>query len=213
MRCTAFVRNESLVLCIEDVPSGDMEETVKAAFFQKEDGKYVKKYPSNVQECAMIQRNFPLLAKDMFTGEKYNWEKALTKFAGICDQSGIRWYVTGSSCEAVRGMPLKPHDIDVYIHTEDFYSVRDIFSDCVIEPFSDLGNTWAVRYFGRLCIEGVMVDIAADDFANESNHKYDIVKWNGYDLLIEPFEARYKTEVQRQRPDRIEMIEKYMGGR
>lgn len=35
MKCTAFIKNESLVLCIEDVPSGNIEEAVKAAFFQK----------------------------------------------------------------------------------------------------------------------------------------------------------------------------------
>lgn len=210
MKCTTYICDGNLVLCVEDIPSSTIEETVKAAYFQKEDGKYVKKYPSNIQECSLIQKNFPLLAKGMFTGEKYNWENALIIFANICRENSIRWYITGSCCEAVRGMPLKPHDIDVYIHTDDFYFVRDVFPNCVIEPFLDLGDTWAVRYFGRLCIEGVMFDIAADESANESNHIYDTLKWNGYDLLIEPLNLRYEIEKQRRRQERIDMIEKYI---
>ena len=61
MKCTTYIENENLVLCVEEIASNTVEETVKAAFFHKEDEKYVKKYPSNVPECSLIQNNFPAI--------------------------------------------------------------------------------------------------------------------------------------------------------
>lgn len=45
---------------------------------------------------------------------------------------------------------------------------------------------------------------------NLENHNYDKVKWNGYDLYIENFKARYQLELKRNRDDRIKVMQTYM---
>ncbi len=84
------------------------------------------------------------------------------------------------------------------------------FRDYLIEPFVDNKGTWIVRYFGRLCIDGVMIDVVADDSRDEENHSYTSVQWNGYTLKVEPIQERYKIEIQRGRKDRIKAIEEYL---
>ena len=109
-------------------------------------------------------------------------------------------------------MEIRPHDIDIFVHTKDFYKVKDLTRDYVIEPLGDNKGNWLVRYFGKLCIDGAPVDIAADEKLNiESNPQlYEKVSWNGYDIFITPLKQRYAVEIQRNRKDRIKAIEAYM---
>jgi len=74
----------------------------------------------------------------------------------------------------------------------------------------DNKGTWLVRYFGRLCLSGVLFDIVADDKMNLENHQYDKATWNNYDLYIENLQARYQLELKRGRENRIKAIETYM---
>jgi len=79
-----------------------------------------------------------------------------------------------------------------------------------MEPFQDLGNSWVVRYFGRLCIEGMQIDLAADEKANLDNHVYDSINWNGIQIFLEPVELRLEIEKTRNRKERIDMILDYI---
>lgn len=139
-----------------------------------------------------------------------DWKNALLTFAKRSRENKIKWYVTGSVSEAVFGVDVKPHDIDIVTHERDFFKVKDLFSDFVVEPFVDNKGTWVVRYFGRLCIDGVMIDVVADEKRNEENYFYEPVEWNGYTLKVEPLQVRYEIELQRDRKDRFVAIKKYM---
>ena len=121
---------------------------------------------------------------------------------------GIEWYIIGSVSEAALGVDIKPHDMDIVVHTKDFYKVKDLFREYVIEPFGDNKGTWLVRYFGKLYIDGASVDIVADEKMNFENHVK--VSWNGYDIFILPLKIRYEIEIQRDRKDRIKAIEEFM---
>jgi hypothetical protein len=76
----------------------------------------------------------------------------------------------------------------------------------------DNKGNWLVRYFGKLCIGGASVDIAADDKLNIENslEHYEKISWKGYDVYITPLYKRYAVEKQRDRKDRIKAIEEYM---
>jgi len=144
----------------------------------------------------------------MFQGV-FAWESTLLSLAKKFSENGVEWYLFGSSCEIVRGIDVKPNDIDIIVHTKDFYKVKDIFPDNIVEPFVDNKDTWLVRYFGRLCVGGAIVDIVASEKMNSENHRYDKVIWNGFDLHIQPFQTRYAIETKRNRADRLKMMEEY----
>jgi len=158
-----------------------------------------------------IKNNFARLGQSWLEGV-FDWENVLQLLAQIFTESKIEWYIIGSVSEAVLGVDVKPHDIDIIIHTRDFYKVKDVLSEYIVEPFVDNKGTWLVRYFGKLCIDGASIDIAADDKMNIENnlHQYEKVSWNGYDVFIEPLHNRFEVEVNRNRTDRIKAFNVYM---
>ncbi|MGI6206767.1 MAG: hypothetical protein ACOYEW_01025 [Anaerolineae bacterium] len=215
MKCYCYETETEFVLCVEGA-EGAAEENVREAWFQKVGTRYIKPYPKGMpddgfeaEDRELISRNFPRLGPAMFEGGS-DWRDALLQFAQTCSRHGIEWYLFGSASEAVRGVNVRPQDIDIIVHTRDFFRVKRLFLDSTIEPFVDNKGTWLVRYFGRLCLGGFMVDVAADEKMNRENHQYDEALWNGYRLLLEPLQARYQTELQRNRQDRIRAIEAYM---
>lgn len=208
MKCYCYEEKGSFVFCVEEYLP-EHEETLASAWFKKEGNHYTKKYPVDLEDKILLSENFSRLGESMFanTGD---WEDALTIFASICDLNNIAWYITGSVSEAILGVNVSPHDIDIISSCDDFYKIKDLFSEYVVEPFVDNGGEWVVRYFGRLCISGVMIDVAADIAREEQNHKYEVVSWKSFIMKIEPIEERYNIEIQRNRTERILAIETYI---
>lgn len=207
MKCYCYENESEFVFCVENADD-KLGKIIEAAWYDKVGNKYFKKYPNTINDKKLLINNFSRLGESMFSGNG-DWKKALSKFAEKCYEQNIDWYITGSVSESVMGVDISPHDIDIVSHVKDFFKIKDIFSDYLIEPFVDNGGTWIVRYFGRLCIDGVMIDIVADDNRNEENHPYESVQWNGYIVKAEPIQERYKIEIQRNRKDRIKAFEEY----
>ena len=218
MKCYCYEINDNFILCVEGA-GGEHEETILHAWFEKSDNKFIKTYPmergvdklwyKNTEEKERIKNNFARLGSSMFEGI-FDCESVLLALAQKFSENGVEWYLFGSSCEFVRGIDIKPNDIDIIVHTRDFYKVKDIFPNNIVEPFVDNNNTWLVRYFGRLCVGGAIVDIAASEKMNFENHHYDKVTWNGFDLYAQPFQTRYSIETKRSRVDRLKAMEAYM---
>lgn len=202
MRCSTFHEDDAFVLCVEDFEPS-LVSTLESAYFQREGERFVKRYPATVEDVDVIASNFPRLAPGMFTGEHADWKEALETFANRCMKEGIEWYATGSVCDALRGVAITPHDLDLVTHTRDFWRARDVFRPEIVEPFVDNGGTWAVQYFGRICLANVQVDVVADPSRNGDLHRYVELEWRGHRIKVEPFDVRYQTEVQRGRHDRV----------
>ncbi|HEV2066220.1 MAG TPA: hypothetical protein VGR08_05245 [Thermomicrobiales bacterium] len=209
MRCHAFRENDAFILCAEDVPPA-LTSVVEGAYFQQEGDRFVKRFSSSVEDQDQVARNFPRLAPAMFAGQDADWEAALMTFADCCADAGIEWYVTGSACDAVRGVPITPHDLDLVIHTGDFWRARDAFRPEMVEPFVDNSGTWVVRYFGRICLANVQVDVVADPSRDADAHHYETVEWHGSRIKVEPFEVRHRTEIERGRHDRIAAFDAFL---
>ena len=215
MKCYCYETEMQLVLCVEEVDP-KYEKNLLSAWFEKNDFGFTKTYPMTDKENGVskddinnVKNNFARLGQSMFIGN-LDWKKTLPFIANKFLDNKIEWYILGSVGDAVRGLNIVPHDMDIIIHTKDFYKVKDLFSDYVVEPFVDNKGTWLVRYFGRLCMGGAYIDIVADEKLNLENHNYDVVSWNGFNLFLELFENRYQMELQRNRPERIKAMEEYM---
>lgn len=207
MRCYCVANEENFDFYVEGVTEHEVAN-IEAAWFQRDGERYVKRYPSWIEDQETLARNFALLGPSMF--KKIGlWEDSLEIFAQICEAEGIRWAITGSISEAVQGVDVDPHDLDIVVHTEDFFKVKEIFIDHMVEPFIDNGGTWVVRYFGRICLRGMMLDIVADDNRNMEGHTYNKVNWREYNLLVEPLLDRFIIELHRKRYERIAAFELY----
>ena len=218
MECYCCETETGFCLHVKDVEDARLEDAIRHAWFEKTANGFIKVYPmkdmdNGVTELdkEIVSENFARLGRSMFEGMlNCNWEEALLTFAKKCKDNDIEWNVFGSISEKIIGVDVKPHDIDIFVHTKDFFKVKDIFRDYVVEPFVDNKGVWLVRYFGRLCLDGVLFDIAAEDKLNRINHNYDKVVWNNYDIYVEPLQIRYSIELERKREDRLKAMELYM---
>ncbi|MCL2047648.1 MAG: hypothetical protein FWG87_02865 [Defluviitaleaceae bacterium] len=221
MRCYCYETETEFIYCVEGA-EGKIYEKLQADPYWKSSGdKFLKIYPMNTgwhdawyvvpEYKEAVVSNFARMGKSWIEGV-FDWKGVLLLLAEMFARNGIEWYIIGSVGEAVRGVDIAPHDIDIGVHTRDFYKVRDLTREYVIEPLGDNKGNWIVRYFGKLCIDGASVDIAADEKLNMENRKYpcDRVSWSGYDLFVEPLQKRYEVELQRGREDRIRAMEEFM---
>jgi hypothetical protein len=184
-------------------------ENIEHAWFKLDNGKYIKEYPNNFDDKEIIKNNFNRLGEEMFKS-KGDWKESLLFFAKRCSENNIEWYITGSTSEAIIGIDIIPHDIDIITHERDFYKAKKLFLNYMVEPFVDNKGTWVVQYFGRLCINGIMFDIAADKKMNSENYDYENTIWKNYEIRMEPLLKRYEIEKGRNREERIKRIEEYM---
>lgn len=215
MKCYCYETETQLILCVENV-APEFEKNLVAAWFEKTDTGFTKIYPMtdkdngvSAKDREIVKSNFARLGQSMFVGN-LDWKNILPFLAKKFSESNIEWYIFGSVSDAVIGVDIVPHDMDIIVHTRDFYKVKDIFLDCVVEPFVDNKGTWLVRYFGRLGAGSAYIDVVADEKMNLENHPYDSVSWNGFNVFVEPFKNRYQLELMRNRPERIKAMEEYM---
>ena len=234
MKCYCYETDSEFIFCVEAVENTQLEDTIKHKAWNEVDGKFILSYPqssfSNRHEKKLISNNFANLGQGMFESSivGFDWEEPLSQIAQKFTANGIEWYLVGSICDTIRGIGVKPSDIDIVIHTRDFDKVKELcyscFAETVIAPFTDQAAL-ALRYFGRMFLGGALVEIAADEVWNlESrqqkheksvwhNYKqpeYTKTIWHGYDLYLETLQHRYQIELVRKRMDKIKAIEKHM---
>ena len=222
MKCYCYETETEFAYCVEGA-EGKIQENLQADRYWTKIGenKFVKIYPTDTgwddawyvkpEYKEAVVNNFARLGQSWLEGV-FDWEGVLLRLARIFAENGIEWYIIGSLSETVLGVDIKPHDIDIAVHTRDFYKVKDLTREYVVEPLADNKGNWLVRYFGKLCVDGASVDIAADEKMNGERRRlpYQKILWNGCEVYIEPLQLRYEVELRRGRKDRIKAIEEYM---
>lgn len=222
MKFYCYETETEFIFCVENA-KGKIYENLQADRFwtKADDDKFVKIYPMDTgwddawylipEYKEAVKNNFTRLGQSWIKGI-FDWKAVLSLLAQLFKENEIEWYIIGSASEAVLGVDVIPHDLDIAVHTKDFYKVKDLTCEYVIEPLGDNKGNWLVRFFGKLCVNGASVDVAADEKLNIENNRehYEKVLWNGYDVYITPLRERYEVEIQRDRKDRIKAIEKYM---
>ena len=240
MKCYCYETDSEFIFCVEDVENMQLEDTIKHKAWEKIDDKFVMSYQqyafSNRNEKELIKDNFTRLGQAMFESSLvgFNWEEPLDLIAQKFAANGIEWYIIGSVCDTIRGINVKPSDIDIVVHTRDFHKAKDIcyssFADTIIAPFKDIQGMFALqplRCFGRMFLDGALVEIAADENWNLESRQpeceksiwrdygckqpeYVQIVWRGYDLYVESLQHRHQIETSRNRADRIKAINEYM---
>jgi len=246
MKCYCYETDSAFIFCVEEVQNAQLEDVIQHMAWRKSDGKFLLSYPhsafSDQREKELISGNFSLLGQAMFEASLsgFDWKKPLEMLAQKFNENGIEWYVVGSVGDALRGVDVQPGDMDIVVHTRDYYRAKHAcyhnFPDSVIAPFNGSQDICPskyfdnplqyfinpLQYFGRLFFAGAMIDVAADEIWNlESRQqgyygfsnlisKYEKVSWNGYDLYVESLQLRRQIEIARNRADRIKAFEEYM---
>ncbi len=157
MKCYCSETDSAFVFCVEDPENIQLEAVVQHMGWRKADGKFLLSYPQSVfagqGEKGLIRSNFNRLGQAMF--EKMlsgiEWEAPLEMLAHRFNEAGIEWYIVGSAGDALRGVDVKPFDIDIVVHTRDYGKAKEVcyhhFSDLVIAPFTGSEDISLLKYY------------------------------------------------------------------
>jgi hypothetical protein len=222
MKCCCYETEKDFTFCVHDVENTQLEDIIQHMAFIKNNNKFLMAYPqhefSNQNEKELVNKNFLRLGQEMFESLLlgFDWEKPLELLTQKFNENKIEWYIIGSLCDAVRGVDVKPFDMDIVIHTKDYYKAKDIcysnFSDSIVFPFTDNQGRFAMRFFGRMFLTGALVEIAAHEKWNIESRllQYEKTSWNGYEVYLVSLQQRYQIEIARNREDRIKAIKEYI---
>jgi len=72
------------------------------------------------------------------------------------------WAITGSLGQALQGVPLTPHDIDLQTTQEGAFEIEKRLSPYVTEPVREKAGPLLRSYFGRMVVEGIQVEVMGD---------------------------------------------------
>lgn len=207
LKCYCYETDTAFNFCVEDVENALLEDAVQHMAWRKTGGKFLLSYPQSVfsdqREKELVSSNFSRLGQAMFESllSGMDWKTPLEMLAQKFNEKKIEWYIVGSAGDALRGVDIKPFDIDIVVHTRDYYKAKDIcylnFTDSVIMPFTGSEEISPSKffinpsgyfinpltYFGRLFLAGAAVEVAADEIWDLESRQSERKKlmWGGYE--------------------------------
>ncbi len=199
-------------------------EILESQFYSKHNGQYTKSFPkTEIRDIQMLKQNYLRYAEAMFLQMGYfqhvPWQAALLRFIERIEGHDISWWLTGSCALCLRGIDVKPHDVDIMLDSSDLEKVRDIFSEYTVEPIIS-SKGWVVRYFGVLFLEA-RIDLAFDpeefvdipqpvDFGPYAMKNLEKVQWLGKTVRLPPLDLQLEVNKRRGRSDRVKAIEEFI---
>ena len=84
-----------------------------------------------------------------------------TIHARLADRE-FTWALTGSTCFALQGVPVQPHDIDVQTDANGAYAIARLFPEYVTREVAFSSAERIRSHFGALEIYGLTVEIMGD---------------------------------------------------
>lgn len=187
--------------------------------FQPEDGRYVRRFPPHSVTDAIFARfqaSLPALLRQTARLEPAPWAEALRETIRRLDRAAVDWWLTGSAALAVRGLLVKPRDLDLVVSDADARRLAAAFEDVVIEPPVAVED-WFCRWWGRAWLGARVewvggVGEAADrpeptDFGLVAAGALDELTWEGSTIRVPPLALQRAVSSRRGLSDRVRLID------
>jgi hypothetical protein len=211
MKCYCKQEANGFYFVVEGAPE-DKHELIKKAFFEKHGDIFLKWYPTDMPDKEIVIPNYERLAPDIFLRNKANWENALNTFCTIAKNSSINFVICGSASASIHGVDISPTDLDINIDVNDFNKLKDIFKEYIIEPLVFNDSLLMVKYFGRLCIDNVWIDVSALSKKGFEIKEIEIKFWNGHIIYVQSLREcldKYKA-MENGKKEYIKKIENHL---
>ena len=213
---------EYTVLDREDVS----DETLQGMFYTLQEGQYRKGYPKArlmfPHDLAQLEANYNQFLLDELHQERRtlaNLDVALHWIITEFKRRSIRWWLTGSGVLYVRGLAVKPHDLDVMTFKNEVEAIREVVSSYIVEPFHHVTG-WVVKGFGVVNYN-YRIDVAFEpeewvdgngpaDFGPYAQAHLEPLSWQGETILVPPIELQLQANEARGRDERAAQIRQYM---
>src|SRR5438874_820629 len=139
MKTVFLPDNEQTWFLVTDLDPELQSSAERLGYKSTPKGGYGRCFPSDTPRLEAIYNNFAASAEALILQKAgylpVPWEAALEAFLERVTPYAIKWWLTGSSSLAVRGIPITPGDVDIVTFTlEDGIQLDQIFHDVITEP-------------------------------------------------------------------------------
>jgi hypothetical protein len=205
---------------------GASEENLQALLYSLKDGQYIREYPKDKlmfpQDLMQMEQNYNAYTLVELHQEKRSLADLDAALEWLCtefERCGVRWWLAGSGALYARGLPVKPHDIDVMTFKTEIEKIRPLVAPYIVEPFHHVTG-WVVKGFGVVDYR-YRIDIAFEpeewvdgqgpvDFGPYAQAHVEPVVWHDHKILVPPIERQIAPNEARGRQERVELIKKYL---
>jgi hypothetical protein len=182
----------------------------------------VLRYPPGARcldrAVANLRRALEEMVRHKIAGTPAGWSQPFHDLLGRAEQARVPVAVIGSVALAIRGVDVRPADIDVLTTPEGADALAESYQDVLVVP---LATTPGFGRFGRAFTGGIRVEwlgnparvqegpwpLAAAAWSIAS--PFEEVCWENRLLRVPPLEVQRQVELQRQRPARVAAIDEY----
>jgi hypothetical protein len=201
----------------------DADEGQRAALVELGFGPdLVRPYPPDTRYFDGAVANLGQWVEEMvgqrMTGTAPGWAGALGDLLDRAGRARVPVAVVGSVALAVRGVDVRPGDIDVITTVEGADALGDSYQDVLVVPVADEPGfgRWGRAFAGGICVEWLGTParaaqgpwpLAAAQWSIAS--PFEEVCWEKRLLRVPPLAVQRQVEVLRQRPDRVAAIDEY----
>jgi hypothetical protein len=202
------------------------DKTLQGMFYTLQEGQYRKGYPIDrlmfPHDLAQMETNYNAYLPDELHQERRtlaNLDTAIHWIITEFKKRSIRWWLTGSGALYVRGLTVKPHDLDVMTFKSEIEAIREVVTPYIVEPFHHVTG-WVVKGFGVINYN-YRIDVAFEpeewvdtndpaDFGPYAQEHLETIIWQGESILVPPIELQLKANEARGRDERVAQIRQYM---
>jgi hypothetical protein len=163
-----------------------------------------------------------MVRQSITTGTPPGWAGPLEDLLRRAGQAQVPVAVVGSTALAVRGIDVRPGDIDVITTTEGADALADSYLESLVMPVATVPG---FGRFGRAFTGGIRVEWLGNPARSQEGpwplassawsiaSPFEEIGWENRILRVPPLEVQHQIEVHRQRTDRVAAIEDYRQSR
>lgn len=216
MKIIVLERGNEFVYQLHNISNYSDDELNQMFYSKNEEGIFERIYPSAIMfnhDKNILENNYNLYLRNINTDR--NIKNTLEWICTIHKENDINWWLVGSAALYVRGLDIKPRDIDVMTYKTEIHKIEKCIYQYISEPFHHV-EKWVVKGFGVI-YKDVKIDYAFEpeewvdndgyvDFGVFAENHLEKIIWNGHEIMVPPIELHIKSNERRERFEIVKKI-------
>lgn len=197
----------------------ELVEAAESLGFEQVGAAYVKSFlvpPEGIAELfAAFQRRIEMVLRQKAGLVPTPWRSALQAVLTLLAGTDVDWRLVGSAALAIRGVPLRPCDIDLVVAESSLPGFERAMEPYLIEPNRDVGD-WFWQREGRAFLHARIEWVSAictpegngvaTEFLPTGAIERDWVTWHGQPVPVTPLALQYAISRELKQFDRARMM-------
>jgi hypothetical protein len=194
--------------------------------FEEFDGGVARRFPRDTASLDAAHANFERHAAAMLRQaaglDPVPWDRALAALLDRLRHASVDWWLAGSAALAVRGLAVRPRDIDVIVDGPGAVALGVVLADHLVEPVAP-SDGWIAGWWGR-AFPGARIEWVGDvraavdepepvDYGPVAATRLERVRWRDDDVRVPPLALQLAVARRRGQAGRVALIEAALAAR